>query len=268
MENDLENKLNILKDYLKSLKRAVIAFSSGVDSAFLLKTAHDLLGENVIAITISSCFFPERELNQSISFCKANNIKQIIVEYNQLDIEGIKHNPKNRCYLCKKEMFGKICEIAENNGFKYILEGSNKDDENDFRPGFKAIEELGIKSPLLYAGLTKNDIRILSKRKNLPTWNKPSFACLATRFEYGEEITREKLNRIDKSEQLLFDLGFTQVRVRMHGNIARIEILPDEFDKLLLNRNEISSKLKELDFTYVTMDLTGYKTGSMNKSAI
>ena len=267
MNEDLTLKYKKLKDYLSSLGSVVIAFSSGVDSTFLLKTAHNVLKDKVIAVTASSCSFPKRELNEAIEFCRKENIKHIIFESEELDIEGFSHNPKNRCYLCKKELFSKISKIAEDNGINYVLEGSNTDDDGDYRPGMQAIKELGIISPLKIAGLSKSDIRILSKELKLQTWKKQSFACLSSRFVYGEEITKEKLNMVDKAEQLLLDFGFSQVRVRIHGTIARIEIMPDEFNKLIQNdvREVIVAKLKEFGFSYVSMDLIGYRTGSMNE---
>lgn len=266
--DELQKKYNKLKDYLKSLNTLAVAFSSGVDSTFLLKTAHEVLGNKVIAVTASSCSFPKRELNEAIEYCKKEGIKHIVTESEELKIDGFSHNPKNRCYLCKKELFLKIGEIAKQNGIQNIAEGSNIDDNGDYRPGLQAVAELGIKSPLRYAELTKNDIRILSKQLNLPTWDKQSFACLSSRFVYGEEITEEKLNMVDKAEQLLLDLGFRQVRVRIHGTIARIEILPDEFEKLIQKeiREKIVTTFKNIGFTYVSMDLSGYRTGSMNET--
>lgn len=261
----LNTKIEKLEEYLKKLENVFIAFSSGVDSTFLLKIAHDTLGENVIAVTVKSCSFPNRELNEAVEFCKKENIKHIIVESEELNIEGFKDNPPNRCYLCKKELFTKIRSIAEGYGVKYILEGSNLDDEDDYRPGMQAIKELGIKSPLRELKFTKNKIRELSKKLGLSTFDKPSFACLASRFVYGETITEEKLYMVDKAEQFLLDLGFHQVRVRIHSNIARIEVEPNEMQKIIDNRIVISNKLKEFGFAYVTLDLIGYRTGSMNE---
>lgn len=262
----LDEKFEKLKECLYNLRNVAIAFSSGVDSTFLLKVAHDIMGDNVIAVTAKSCSFPERELNEAQKFCKENNIKHIIVNSEELDIEGFKNNPPNRCYLCKKELFSKIWQIAKKNGIKNVIEGSNLDDEGDYRPGLQAVKELSVKSPLRELGFTKNDIRELSKKLGLATAEKQSFACLSSRFVYGETITEDKLKMVDKSEQLLLDLGFHQVRVRIHSNLARIEVMPDEFEKLLLNREIIIKKLKNYGFTYVTMDLTGYRTGSMNET--
>ena len=261
------NKYDELKKMLKDFGSAAVAFSSGVDSTFLLYAAKEALGDKVIAISAKSCSFPERELNEAKAFCEAHKIRHIIFESEELEIEGFSENPVNRCYICKHELFEKIIKIAENEGISVILEGSNLDDNGDYRPGLQAVAELGIKSPLRSVGFTKEDIRALSKYLNLPTWEKPSFACLASRFVYGETITKEKLAMVDKAEQMLLDLGFRQVRVRIHGTMARIEVLPDEFEKLISDevRNQITASFKSFGFTYVTMDLTGYRTGSMNE---
>lgn len=267
-ESSLDEKQKKLNEYFRELGSVAIAFSSGVDSTFLLKTAHDQLGDKVIAVTAESCSFPNRELNEAKEFCRKAGIRHIVVHSEELEIDGFCQNPKNRCYLCKHELFEKILKIAKENGMKYVAEGSNMDDNGDYRPGLQAVEELGIKSPLRYVGLSKKEIRTLSKRMGLPTWDKQSFACLASRFVYGETITEEKLGMVDKAEQLLLDMGFHQLRVRIHGKLARIEVYPNEFDKLVEtnNRIRIYKELKKMGFTYVTMDLMGYRAGSMNET--
>ena len=257
-----------LKAYFRQLKSVAVAFSGGVDSTYLLKTAHDTLGDQVIAVTAKSCSFPERELKEAIHFCEKEGIRHFVCESEELDIEGFSHNPKNRCYICKHELFEKIINIAKEQKIAYIAEGSNMDDNGDYRPGLIAVKELGVSSPLRQAELSKAEIRELSKEMGLPTWDKQSFACLSSRFVYGETINEKKLGMVDKAEQLLLDMGFHQVRVRIHGNIARIEVLPGEITKIVeeKNRMKIVSKLKEYGFDYVTLDLLGYRTGSMNET--
>ena len=267
IEPSLQNKYDELRKYLLSLKKVAVAYSSGVDSTFLLKTAVDTLSrENVLALTAKSHSFPRRELDESIAFCKTENIRQIVFESEELSIDGFSNNPPNRCYICKKELFSKIKIIANKNGINAVVEGSNADDVNDYRPGMRAVAELEVLSPLKKVGLTKNEIRTLSKQLGLKTWNKQSFACLSSRFVYGEQITVQKLDMIDSSEQLLLDLGFTQVRVRIHNDVARIEVLPNETEMVIQYKDIINSKLKEFGFRYVTLDLGGYRTGSMNDS--
>ena len=260
-------KYNELKSMMNGFGSVAVAFSGGVDSTFLLYAAKKALGDRVIAVTAQSCSFPKRELNEAKAFCGERQIRHFICESEELDIEGFSHNPKNRCYLCKHELFEKIQKIAEQEKITAIVEGSNLDDNGDYRPGLQAVAELGIKSPLRQIGFTKNDIRTLSRYLELPTWDKQSFACLSSRFVYGETISKEKLGMVDRAEQLLLDLGFHQVRVRIHDTMARIEVLPEEFVKLIAEdtRAKIITGFREYGFTYISMDLIGYRTGSMNE---
>lgn len=253
---DINTKLTNLKQYLSTLGNVAVAFSAGVDSSFLLNTAYEVLGDNVVALTAKSPLIPEREFDEAVKFCQSKGIRHFIVD---IDIDCIRHNPQNRCYICKKNIFEKFLEVAKAEGIEYVLEGSNADDINDYRPGMQAVTELGIKSPLLSFGFTKAEIRELSKNQ------KPSFACLASRFVYGEEITSNRLKMVENAEQLLFDLGFKQFRVRIHENLARIEVFTEDFEKLLNNKKLIVSEFKTFGFDYVTMDLAGYRTGSMNE---
>ena len=261
----LAAKIESLKNFLRELGSVAVAFSGGVDSTFLLKIAHETLGDKVIALTAASVFVPRREVDAAKKFCADENIRQIIFSANVLNVDGVKENPENRCYLCKRALFENFLRLARENNFAHVVEGSNVDDTGDFRPGMKAIAELEIKSPLLVAGLSKAEIRTLSREKNLPTADKPSMACLASRFVYGEELTAEKLSAVEEAEKFLSDAGFRQLRVRVHGKLARIEISPENFPRLIETRNTIVDKLKSLGFVYVTLDLQGFRSGSMNE---
>lgn len=267
-ETILQQKWRILRENLLQLGSVAIAYSSGVDSTFLLKTAHDLLGNHAIAVTVESNLFPQREQAEARQFCEAEKIRHIVCHADELQIAGFCENPKNRCYLCKTELFRQIKKIASENGMAFVAEGSNLDDLGDYRPGLQAIAELGIQSPLRKANLTKQDIRQLSKQMGLSTWKKPSFACLASRIPYGERITAEKLAMVEQAEQFLQNLGFQQFRVRIHGKMARIEVLPEAIERLVQTelREQILSAFHTYGFTYVSMDLQGYRMGSMNEA--
>ena len=260
-------KLEALKTLLHGYSSVAIAFSGGVDSTFLLKTAADVLGDRAVAVTAAPPFVPRRELSEAAAFCREHQILQIVLPADAFSLEEARRNPPDRCYRCKRELFSRMREKAREEGFPTVAEGSNADDLLDYRPGMRALRELGIQSPLLEAGLGKAEIRELSREMGLPTWNKPSFACLASRFPVGEEISDEKLSMIDRSEQFLLDCGFRQFRVRLHGSLARIELKPEELEKAAEPdlRRRITEALQAYGFRYVTLDLTGYRTGSMNE---
>lgn len=264
----LQQKLKILKENLKALPGLAIAFSGGVDSSFLLKLSCEVLQDKVIAITALSSTYPQYEQEEAARFCAELGVRHIMVPCEQLDVPGFADNPVNRCYLCKRHLFGIIFKLARENGFETVADGSNLDDKGDFRPGMKASQEFGVVSPLLQAGLTKMEIRQLAREMGMPDWDKPASACLSSRFVYGEKITREKLRMVEAAEQYLRSLRMRQVRVRVHDNLARIEIAPDErtrfFDQILLDK--ISQEFRYIGFRYVTLDLQGYRTGSMNES--
>ncbi len=255
-----------LRRIVAECKSLLIAFSGGLDSTFLLKVAVDVLGERVLAVTARSKTYPEREYHEAVQLALEIGPRHITITSEELEIEGFTKNPPRRCYFCKKELFTKLTEVARKEGLEYIADGSNADDAHDFRPGMEAASEFGVISPLKEAGLTKKDIRALSKKMGLSTWDKPSFACLASRFPYGEEITPEKLDMVEQAEDFLRDLGFRQLRVRHHGDIARIEVPEEDIPALIEpeTRRKITDQFKKIGYHYITVDLTGYRTGSMN----
>ena len=266
LSEGLQTKLEDLKKYIAGLGSLAVGFSGGVDSSFLLAVAHEVLGDRLIAVTGADASVPEREIKEAKLFCEERGIRQIICKLNPLLEESYRHNSPDRCYYCKRGIFTEIARVAKENGIEYTAEGSNVDDMGDYRPGLRAVEELSVKSPLREVGLTKSEIRQLSKAMGLPTWSKPAYACLASRFVYGEEITEEKLHMIDKAEQFLIEKGFFEERVRMHGNVARIEVPPADIPRLAADgiREEVCDKLKEIGFMFVALDMKGYSMGSMN----
>lgn len=257
-------KYELLLDYIRNLGNVVVAFSGGVDSAFLLKASLEATDGRASACICRLSSFQKEEYEFAAGYCRENNIKYSEQTVNELECEDFCSNPADRCYICKKMIFGKIREYAESCGC-CVIEGTNADDTNDYRPGMKALSELGIVSPLRENGFTKAEIRALSEKLGLPTWNKPSLACLSTRIPYGERITEQKLRMIENAETFLHENGFSQVRVRAHNNVARIEVLPDDFMKILEKRAVITEKLKQTGFSYVSLDLTGFRSGSMNE---
>jgi len=258
-------KLKQLRQILHALKSCGIAYSGGVDSTFLSKVAYDVLGENAVAVTATSSTFPKRELDDAKSFAQSIGIPHIIIQSEELDIKRFSDNPPNRCYYCKKELFRKIQQVTRNHHLNVVLDGSNADDQGDYRPGERALRELHIRSPLKEAGLTKQEIRTLSKSMKLSSSNKPAFACLASRFPYNVKITKERLEQVEAAEKYLFSLGIRQCRVRYHEHIARIEVGADELAAILTYASKIIKRFKALGFTYITLDLEGYRTGSLNE---
>lgn len=268
--DELKDKKARLEEYLAGLGSLAVAFSSGVDSTFLLKAAHSVLGDNVCAVTAVTAAMPRREIDEARAFCEKEGVRLIEAPVDVFAIEEFRSNPPERCYYCKRALFENIIKAAKENGFRHIAEGSNTDDGGDYRPGIRALQELSVLSPLKEAGLTKAEIRELSRELQLGTWDKPSFACLATRIAYGERITPEKLRMIEKAEDKLFQLGFAQFRVRTHGELARIELPAADIERLAEAgmRAEVGGYLRSLGFRYVSLDLEGYSTGSMNRSIL
>lgn len=261
-------KYNKLLENIKAHEKLALAFSGGVDSSFLLHSAIEAIGgENVLAVTISTSMYPRKEREFAEKLAKSMGVKHIILEVDESKITGLVENSMDRCYFCKKEIFKSIREVSNANGIDIILDGSNFDDLNDFRPGMRALEELNIRSPLKEIEMTKREIRSLSKQFNIETWDFPSMACLASRIPYGKRITAEKLDKIERGESYLNDLGYWGIRLRYHDNIARLELAEEDFHRFIReDRHKVVEYLKELGFDYISLDLEGYVMGSMNKN--
>ena len=267
IHNQIDQKFNHLKELLREMGSVLVALSGGVDSIFLIKVAHDVLGDKAIGVTCDSPSFPREEKDFAVQFAKEHGFRHLVVDTHELDNENYASNPVNRCYFCRVEMYDTLNKVANEQNLKYICDGFNFSDQGDYRPGRMAALEREVHSPLYETQLTKDEIRILAKGLGLPNWDRPASACLSSRIPYGSKVTPKKLQQIEEAEKYLHTLGFRQVRVRHHDQVARIETDPNEIPKFLQPelRDQISKRLKEIGFLFVTLDLQGYRTGSLNE---
>lgn len=261
---------NELVSLIGEMRGAVVGYSGGIDSTLVAKAATDALGENARSVLIDSCFMPRSEIDEAVALAERLGLNLVRIGMDPLSISNVPDNKTDRCYHCKRAVFSVLIDLAQREGLEHVLDGTNADDMGDFRPGEQAVRELGVRSPLKELGWPKSVIREISRQIGLPTWDKPSYACLASRVPFGTRLTREILGQVEAAESILHELGFSQCRVRHHGNMARIELMPDDMEVILSRdmRNLVSHRMRALGFRYVALDLLGYRMGSMNEPLI